>query len=40
MVPAVETLVSTIKTMALLVETTVCGTKTCFSEAERSWTAR
>jgi hypothetical protein len=40
MFPAVETLVSTIKAMVLLVGTTVCATKTCFSEAERSWITR
>jgi hypothetical protein len=32
--PAIETLVSTIKAMVLLGETTVCGTKRLFSKAE------
>jgi hypothetical protein len=31
--PVIETVVSTIKAMVFLVETTVCGTKTLFSEA-------
>ena len=33
MFAAFETLVSTIKAIVFLVETTVCGTKTLFSEA-------
>jgi hypothetical protein len=33
MVEGTKTIVSTIKAMVFLVETTVCGTKTLFSEA-------
>jgi hypothetical protein len=32
--PAVQTIVSIIKTKVFIVETTVCGTKTPFSETE------